>query len=332
VAQTKKERVKTLDGLIDQINEQFGLEGANPVALKGDDVRDVIAIPCASPSLAYLTEIGGWPRGKMIELCGKEHAGKTSLALLFLLDCLMYERAAGGTRRVAFIDVEHRFNPEWAAKLGINVGEDLILLQPTHGEMATDMTTKCIESGQICAIVFDSIGAVQGAYSFNEFDDKSTRMGGAAAVMSRHVGVVAPLADLYNVTMCYLNQLRDDMAGFGRPITPGGRKVKHAMSLRVYIRPGKLRYYDRIADQINTETQVGFPMIFKTLKNSYGRWNQQAWSDFYSVPNQWLDHVGFDVDRDLQRLGLLTGVISVGGSWYSYGEIKEQGRDKFLLL
>ena len=174
--------------------------------------------------MAHLLAIGGWPEGKLIEFFGKEHSGKSSFALLALLDCYRYYK---GEKMVAYIDLEHRFNPDWAETLGLEVGKDLIVVQPPDAETGTDMMVNLIKSNEICAIVWDSTGAAATKHSMQQLTDKSDRVGGNAAVMKRNVQTVAPLANLYGVTCFYLNQLRADMDGYNRPMTPGGHAVKH---------------------------------------------------------------------------------------------------------
>jgi recombination protein RecA len=313
-----------IDKLLQDLNK-FTPDGANrPIAMRGSNVEKVRSIPCFSPSLAYLLAIAGWPEGKLIEIFGKEHAGKTSFALLALKDCFDYYK---GEKLVAYIDLEHRFNPEWAETLGLPVDNNLIVIQPPDAESGTDMMVELIKSKRICAIVWDSVGGAATRHSMQALTDKNDRMGGAASVMKRNVQTVAPLANLYNVTCFYLNQLRADMDGYNRAMTPGGHAVKHAMSVRLYLRPGSDKYFDKINGE---NTQVGFPIVMKTVKNSYGPPLREGWTDFYSQPSIWLDHAGIDVERDLTRMGILVGAVTKAGSWYSYEDIKEQGRESFF--
>ena len=313
-----------IDKLIKDLN-RFTPEGSSkPIVLRGNDLERINAIPCFTPALAYMLAVGGWPEGKLIELFGKEHSGKSSFALLALKDCLDYY---DGKKLVAYIDLEHRFNPEWAEKLGLKVDENLIVVQPPDAETGTDMMVELIKSKEICAIVWDSIGAAATKHSMQQLTEKNDKMGGNAAVMKRNVQTVAPLANLYGVTCFYLNQLRADMAGYNRPMTPGGHAVKHAMSVRLYLRPGSDKYFDKINGE---NVQVGFPVVMKTVKNSYGPPFREGWTDFYNQPCAFLDHPGIDTQRDLARMGILLGVAKRQGAWFSWRDIKEQGRDKFF--
>ena len=313
-----------LDKLINELNKFTPVGSNHPVALRGNNVEKINAIPCFTPALAYLLAVGGWPEGKLIEFFGKEHSGKSSFAMLALKDCYDYYK---GDKAIAYIDLEHRFNPDWAEKLGLKVGENLIVIQPPDAETGTDMMVSLIKSQEICAIVWDSIGAAATKHSMQQLTDKNDKVGGNAAVMKRNVQTVAPLANLYGVTCFYLNQLRDDMEGYNRPMTPGGHAPKHAMSVRIYLRPGKDKYFDKINGEA---TQVGFPIVMKTVKNSYGPPMREGWTDFYNQPSVFLDHAGIDTKRDLARMGILTGVVKRGGPYFSWQDIKVQGRDKFF--
>jgi len=315
-----------IDKLISDLNK-FTPEGSTkPLALRGSDIERINAIPCFTPAMAHLLAVGGWPEGKLIEFFGKEHSGKSSFALLALKDCYDYYK---GEKLVAYIDIEHRFNPEWAEKLGLRVDESLIVVQPPDAETGTDMMVNLIKSKEICAIVWDSTGAAATKHSMQQLTDKNDRVGGNAAVMKRNVQTVAPLANLYNVTCFYLNQLRADMDGYNRPMTPGGHAVKHAMSVRIYLRPGSDKYFDKINGE---NTQVGFPVVMKTVKNSYGPPFREGWTDFYNQPCASLDHPGIDTRRDLARMGILLGVVQRQGSWFSWKDLKAQGRDSFFEL
>ena len=284
-------RADDIDKLLQDLNK-FTPDGADrPVAMRGSNVEKVRAIPCFSPSLAYLLAIAGWPEGKLIEIFGKEHAGKTSFALLALKDCFDYYN---GERLVAYIDLEHRFNPEWAETLGLSVDDNLIVLQPPDAESGTDMMVELIRSKKVGAIVWDSIGGAATRHSMQALTDKNDKMGGAASVMKRNVQTIAPLANLYNVTCFYLNQIRADMDGYNRAMTPGGHAVKHAMSVRLYLRPGRDKYLDKINGET---TQVGFPVVMKTVKNSYGPPLREGWTDFYSQPSDLI----LSVDEEYAR-------------------------------
>lgn len=324
MAKTEKKVTTDIGKLISEINKEFTPPGSiKGVISRGSEIDHIEYIPSSSFAIGYLLGTGGWPRGKLIEIFGPEHAGKTTLVYLSLLDVYNYFNQE---KAVAFIDVEHRFNAKWAAKLGLVENENLILVQPPDAERATDIMTRLIKSGKVCAIGFDSIGSATTSAESQEFADQNAIRGGNAAVMSRNVGSVAPLASLFGVTCFYTNQVRADMEGYHRIMTPGGHKVKHLMSVRMYVRRGKEKYHSK-----ETGEQVGFPMVFKTVKNSFGPSPREQYSDFYFEPSDiWLDHVGFDTEKELAGLGLLTGVVQQASSWYSWRDVKANGRDAFF--
>lgn len=322
-----QDQKQLLSKLINEINKDFTPKGSHkPVASSGDDYDYVKAIPTFSPTLDYILGIGGWPEGKLIELFGKEGTGKSSLAILGLKDCYDYYK---GEKLVGYIDIEHRFNKEWAEKLGFNVGENIVVVQPADAESGTDMMTRMIKSDLFCAIVWDSIGAAPTVHSQQELTDKKDKVGGNSSVMKRCVQTNGPLANLYDVTIFMINQLRDDITGYHQLVRPGGHAVKHQMSVVLYLRPGTEKYFDKVNGE---DLQVGFPIMIKTVKNSYGPPLIQGWTDFYNQPSQYLDHVGIDYDNDLFRIGVLLGVVKKAGSWFSWKDFKEQGADKLLRV
>lgn len=318
---------RDIDRLIDDIQKQFGTDGqSKPIIGRASNLQPQQYIPAFSLAVGYLLATGGWPEGKLIEFFGKEGAGKTSTLYLALLDCY---KVYGGKKLVALIDIEHRFNGKWAATLGLKEHDNLVVVQPPNAESATDIMSKLIQSNQFAAIGFDSIGQASRWEEQQEFSTQKTMFGGVAGVMTRHVKTIGPIANLHNVTCFYLNQLRDDMEGFHRPMTPGGHAVKHMMSVRIYLRPGTEKFMDKI-DGSPDPIQVGYPIGFKTVKNSFGSPFREVISDFYNQPSMWLDHPGFDTEKDLQKLGILLGIIKAAGSYYSWDEVKGQGRDKFF--
>lgn len=322
---------ESLEAVLAEMNELYTPEGAErPIVFSGENRPQEEFIPCVSPALGFALGTGGWIKGKLHEAFGREGTGKTSLAFLFLKDVYEYHE---GKRAIAYIDLEHRYNESWAKQLGVPT-DDMIVVQPPSAESATDFMAKLIEPSKknpgskgVCAVAFDSIGAAMSWKEHQTFQEQVNRVGGVASVMTRNVKMMAPLANIYGSTVMYLNQLRADMEGYNRPITPGGYAVKYHMSVRLYLRQGRDKWMDKIDGQ---ELQVGIPIIFKVVKNSWAVPNREGWSNFYFIPSKWYDGIGFDVEQDVQQLGLLTGIIERKGSYYEYGGIKEQGRLAFF--
>ena len=293
----------------------------------GSEVAPATMIPTVSPTLSYLLG-GGWPKGRLIEIFGKEHAGKTTLTIMALKDCYDQEE---GRRAVAVVDVEHRFDRTWCEFLGLKVDDEVVISQPENAEDATDILVKLIKSGEFAAIAWDSVGASMGKAGHLDYEEKPIAMAYAAGVMTRNVLQAAPVADIHGCTVFYLNQIRADMAGRhpGAFKTPGGHALKHMTSVRLYLRPGTDKFTDKVPGY-EKAVEVGFRMYFKTIKNSLAPPFREGSSDFYFAPNQYCNHIGFDVDADVAALGIGLGVIQQKNSWYEWDGLKAQGREPFF--
>jgi recombination protein RecA len=319
----------SIDKLVEELNKKYTPEGAKiPVVAKSIDRPDQGIIPCTSPALGFILGTGGWPVGHLVEFFGKEHAGKTTLLMLGLKEAYEYY---DGNRAIAFIDIEHRYNEKWAKMLGLP--DDLIVVQPENGEQATDIMHTLIKpkTGEgVCAIGFDSIGAASPMREQASFEDRAAIMGGNAMIMTRNVRTIAPVANILGCTVFYTNQLRADMQGYNRPMTPGGFAVKHHMSVRLYLWPNtqaESKKRDKIDGQ---DVQVGFEMNFRAVKNTFGPPGRDGKSVFYFRSSRLFDGIGFDVEQDIQALGILTEIIERRGAYYNYKDVKAQGRDPFF--
>lgn len=320
---------KSIDRLVEELNKKYTPEGARlPIVSRSIDRPTQGFITCTSPALGFILGTGGWPIGHLVEFFGKEHAGKTTLMLLGLKEA--YEHY-DGERAIAYIDIEHRYNDKWARMLGLP--EDLIVVQPENGEQATDIMHTLIKpkSGDgVAAIGFDSIGAASPTREQASFEDRGAIVGGNAMIMTRNVRTIAPVANLLGTTVFYTNQLRADMQGYNRPMTPGGMAVKHMMSVRLYLWPNtqaESKKRDKIDGQ---DVQVGFEMNFRAVKNTFGPPGRDGKSNFYFRSSRLFEGIGFDVEQDIQALGILTEVIERRGAYYSYEDVKAQGRDPFF--
>ena len=313
-----------IDSLLTELNEKFTPDDAErPVVVRGSDMPATEIIPCESPALGYVLGRGGWPKGKLIEFFGKEHSGKTTLMMKALQDVWEYHNRE---KAIAILDVEHKLNEDWARLIGFPYDE-AIISTPPNAEKATDIMHHLIRSKQVCAIGFDSIAAAAPWKEQETFEEKEHVPYLAAKVMTRNVKTVAPMANLYGVTCFYTNQLRDDIEGYHRLITPGGRAVKFQMSQRIYIRNGKEKYTVKTSDG---PKEVGYPMVFKAVKNGFGPRNREGYADFYWESSHWYEGIGFNIDADLLRLGTLVGLVTRAGPYYSWTDFKEKGRDNFF--
>lgn len=321
---------QSVERLLEELNKKYSPDGAVvPVLAKANARPTQEFATVTSPAFGFVLGTGGIALGHLHEFFGKEHAGKTTLMMITLKN--IYEHF-NGERPLAFIDIEHRFNENWARMLGLP--EDLIVVQPTDAEQATDIMQTLIKPTKggtgVCAIGFDSIGAASSLTEHLSFEDRSRVIGGSAGVMTRNVKTIAPIANLFGTTVLYANQLRADMAGYNRPTTPGGYAVKHMMSTRVYLWPNTQRDSKKFDKIDGAEVQVGFEMNFKIVKNTFGPAYREGKSIFYFRPSRLFNNVGFDIEADIQALGMLTEVIARKGSYYEYAGVKAQGRDPFF--
>lgn len=322
---------QSVERLIEELNKKYSPDGAVvPVLAKANTRPTQEFATVTSPAFGFVLGTGGIALGHLHEFFGKEHAGKTTLMMITLKN--IYEHF-DGQRPIAFIDIEHRFNEAWARMLGLP--EDMIVVQPTDAEQATDIMQTLIKPSKtgstgVCAIGFDSIGAASSLTEHLSFEDRSRVIGGSAGVMTRNVKTIAPIANLFGTTVLYANQLRADMAGYNRPMTPGGYAVKHMMSTRVYLWPNTSNDSKKFDKIDGAEVQVGFEMNFKIVKNTFGPAYREGKSIFYFRPSRLFASVGFDIEADIQALGMLTEVITRKGSYYEYAGVKAQGRDPFF--
>ena len=295
--------------------------GKNSVMFAGDmPKRD----PISSGSLAldFATGIGGLPSDRVIEVAGGEGCGKTTLGLFTMKNFLdqQPERAA------VIIDTEHKLTDSWVEYL---VGEErmsrILVLWPDTMEQATDMYTKCVSSGEVSMVLFDSIGGSPSQRVTNK-SAESGNIGGNALSVTRWAQLAAIYSQKYHCLTFAVNQVREDMSGYRRHITPGGRGFKHAVPLRIQMKRGRGKLFDKIDGE---ELQVGFSVVAKLVKNQLGGIEgRTAWWWFYSVPTE---KYGFGIDtlEEIVRLGITVRVIQQAGAWYSHhglpgGKIKSK--------
>jgi recombination protein RecA len=290
------------------------------------DIPPYDVVSTGSLSLDYATGIGGVPSNRVIEIAGSEGVGKSSLAMLIIKNFLITYPDKGAM----VIDMEHRITTSWVeALIGPELMERVILLWPDSAEQSTDMYTKALESGQICVASYDSIG---GSPS-QRVTDKSAligNIGGNALAMTRFAQFASIYSDKYKCLTICINQIRADMAGYNRPITPGGHGLKHAFSLRIFLSRGKDKYNDLINGE---DLQVGYSVVARIMKNSLAAPHRVANYAFYNVPCKY----GFGIDtlEEILRLGQILGVIGRGGPYYnhlSFPDGKILGREKMIEM
>ena len=222
---------KTLEQVLLDIEKQFG---KGSVMRLGDNEHvEVDTVPSGSISLDVALGIGGYPKGRIIEVYGPESSGKTTFALHAIAEV----QKAGG--RAAFIDAEHALDPTYAAKIGVNIN-DLLLSQPDNGEQALEICEALVRSGAIGIIVIDSVAAlVPQAEIEGEMGD--SHVGLQARLMSQALRKLSGIISKTNTVAIFINQLREKVGVmFGNPeVTPGGRALKFYSSVRLEIRKGE---------------------------------------------------------------------------------------------
>ncbi|HDH05376.1 MAG TPA: recombinase RecA [Nitrospirae bacterium] len=300
-----KDRTKALEVAISQIEKQFG-KGAI-MRLGSEGVVEIPVVSTGSIGLDAALGIGGFPRGRVVEIYGPESSGKTTLAL----SAIAQAQKAGGT--AAFIDAEHAMDISYAEKLGVKVN-DLLVSQPDTGEQALEVTETLVRSGALDIIVIDSVAAlVPRAEIEGEMGDSLPGL--QARLMSQALRKLTGAISKGQATVIFINQIRIKIGVmFGNPeTTTGGNALKFYSSIRLDIR--------RIEQLKNAQEAVGNRVRVKVVKNKVAPPFKQAEFDIYF--NEGISKVGELID-----LGLEKKIVERAGAWYSYNGTRiGQGRE-----
>jgi recombination protein RecA len=296
---------KTLDQVLADIEKQFG-KGAI-MKLGSHEHREIDVVSSGSISLDVALGIGGYPKGRIVEIYGPESSGKTTFALHAIAEI----QKKGG--RAAFIDAEHSLDPQYAARLGVDIDE-LLLSQPDNGEQALEICEALVRSGAIGIIVIDSVAAlVPQAEIEGEMGD--SHVGLQARLMSQALRKLSGIINKTNTVAIFINQLREKVGVmFGNPeVTPGGRALKFYSSIRLEIRR---------SEQIKLGTDIiGNKTSIKVVKNKMA-------PPFKSCSVDIMYGEGISQTGELVDLASEAGIIDKSGAWYSYnGEKIGQGRE-----
>jgi recombination protein RecA len=299
------EKTKAIDAAILQIEKQFGK--GSIMKLGANTEEQIESIPSGSLALDLALGVGGYPRGRVVEIYGPEAGGKTTLAL----HAVAGVQRGGGT--AAFIDAEHALDAAWARTCGVNTDE-LLISQPDNGEQALEIADTLVRSGAVDLVVIDSVAALVPKAEI-EGEMGESHMGLQARLMSQALRKITGTVSKTKTTVIFINQLREKIGVlFGNPeTTSGGKALKFYASIRLDVRP---------IEQIKNGTDViGRRVRVKVVKNKVAPPFRIAELEILAVE-------GISREGGLVDMGLLTGVVTKYGAWFNYGETRlGQGRE-----
>ena len=306
----KSAKLQALDVALEQIKKSYG---AGSIMRLGDNkLEDIEVIPSGSIALDVALGVGGYPRGRIIEIYGPESSGKTTLALHAIAEA----QKQGGV--AAFIDAEHALDPTYAKALGVDI-DNLLLSQPDYGEQALEIAETLVRSGAVDIIVIDSVAAlVPKAEIEGEMGDST--MGAQARLMSQAMRKITAIANRSKTTLVFLNQIRMKIGVmFGNPeTTTGGNALKFYATIRIEIRKG-----DKIT---KGDELLGNVARVKIVKNKVA-------PPFKEVEFDIIFGHGIDRYSSLIAAAVDKGVLQKSGAWYRRGDVQlAQGKEALKVI
>lgn len=318
---------KIADKLLADVNKKYG----DNTIMRASDVPVHPAIHSGSYALDHAIGIGGFPQDRTVEIGGSEGSGKTTLALLAMVQFL--NDPTNADRSALILDMEHKLTMSWVRQL---IGDELmdsgrvLYVQPDHIEQATNIYVDLVGTGEVCYVLYDSIGGSSGKAAVEKEAEKA-QVGGDAKSIGRLVGLANIQSAKQRCCSVFINQERDDMDGYRRYMTPGGRKAKYMFILRIRLKASTSKDDKVFAKIGGEEMQIGNLIKATCMKNQLAAPFRSAEWKMYHVDTPEFGF-GIDTTEEVVRLGVATGVIQ-GSGWYTHpafpadakGEHKLQG-------